>query len=639
MAEVDDILAQLDTSRPIYVPKKKPSIFKTTLEEEKWFQWVDERCTYGDRNEYGLFIPPSLCFFAYEGTVVDRVNGNNEEKIIRDIDYILNINMYNSMLENKWDLYIKARNCGFTVQSAGNFPIFFAYKYPGINVNMTSADQKRITNMYRKCLLPMWQGMSDFIRPDQINLKNNDQDVGLTLSVNTIEDGKKKSKITSINLQPTAYSEKAASAFSGSGAKYSCIDELYLNPRAAKITESLIDVMTKKSTGKLEGYCCAGGTVENSVTAEQLMKYKQFWIEADNSHIWNKTFLPFYLGSFMNMGHSNRKLAQEDWDKKQEAFLKAGNLQGATAHKKNQPRNIDDIFEFAASSKWETDVAELIKVQHHKTLNEKKDEKNIWTPTVISNMNGVIEAEPTSKSDIVIMEQPKPNCKYFACVDGTGTGTETGNTDGSNFVTTIVKGYDPDGGSWGVVAVYNKRPNNLEEAFIKTLNLSLHYNRFGGLECISYEANTSVDYYSRFMSERGYLHMVAKRKDLSGKGYSKIEKYGQPRGTDMIDYQYKAANMFLRKYISNIKYIPLLEDMLKDFSANTDCLDSWLMLFVVLPLDFDKPIEKKKPKREMEWYQTADGTTGFRLKITDPNAPSMTPHGAYKTTFPQELIN
>ena len=230
--------------------------------------------------------------------------------------------MYNSMLENKWDLYIKARNCGFTVQSAGNFPIFFAYKYPGINVNMTSADQKRITNMYRKCLLPMWQGMSDFIRPDQINLKNNDQDVGLTLSVNTIEDGKKKSKITSINLQPTAYSEKAASAFSGSGAKYSCIDELYLNPRAAKITESLIDVMTKKSTGKLEGYCCAGGTVENSVTAEQLMKYKQFWIEADNSHIWNKTFLPFYLGSFMNMGHSNRKLAQEDWDKKQEAFLK-----------------------------------------------------------------------------------------------------------------------------------------------------------------------------------------------------------------------------------------------------------------------------------------------------------------------------
>ena len=100
------------------------------------------------------------------------------------------------------------------------------------------------------------------------------------------------------------------------------------------------------------------------------------------------------------------------------------------------------------------------------------------------------------------------------------------------------------------------------------------------------------------MSERGYLHMVAKRKDLSGKGYSKIEKYGQPRGTDMIDYQYKAANMFLRKYISNIKYIPLLEDMLKDFSANTDCLDSWLMLFVVLPLDFDKPIEKKRNPSE-----------------------------------------
>ena len=28
-------------------------------------------------------------------------------------------------------------------------------------------------------------------------------------------------------------------------------------------------------------------------------------------------------------------------------------------------------------------------------------------------MNGVIEAEPTSKSDIVIMEQPKPELQVF----------------------------------------------------------------------------------------------------------------------------------------------------------------------------------------------------------------------------------
>lgn len=63
MPTVEDIIAPLDTSRPIYVPEIRPSVFKTKQDEERWYSKIVEKCTVGDKNDYGLFIPPSLVFF------------------------------------------------------------------------------------------------------------------------------------------------------------------------------------------------------------------------------------------------------------------------------------------------------------------------------------------------------------------------------------------------------------------------------------------------------------------------------------------------------------------------------------------------------------------------------------------------
>lgn len=615
MPSIEDILAPLDKTKPIYVAEKRPSVFKTKLDEEKWYAKIMERCTYGDKNEYGLFIPPSLVFFSQFGTVVDRISGGNEELIIRDVDYALNILLYDAMQRNKFIGIIKSRNVGFSVQGGGNFPLWFATVFPGCTINMTSADQSRITNLYRKALLPSWQGMPDAIRPDQVTQKNSDGEVGLMLRVNTIENNKRMSRDTSILCKATAYSEKAASAFSGGGAKYSYVDELYLNPRAEKIVETLIEVSTRKQTGKLEGIGLFGGTAENSISPEQLQKYKKFWLSMDEQNpdsIWIQCFLPFYLGSFMENGHSNVEKATIDWEKKQEAWLKAGNTESATAHRKNQPRSINDIFEFAASSKWEKDVSDSIKVQYDRALQEKQKGENIWTPSIITKINDKLDCVPTNKSPITVFEHPKPNVKYWTLVDGTSTGTESGNTDGSAFSSIVVKGYDPNGISWAVTALYTERPKTVEAAYIQTLYLSEYYNIYNGLVCIAPESNNLADYYSTWMAKQNKLHMVMKRKDLSGNGNLKDGKYGQPRTKETIDYQYRWANTFLRKYISSIKCIPLLEDMLREFSENTDVLDSWLMMAVALPPDWDQQVTKKKSVRKMIWYNE-NGKTGFKV--------------------------
>ena len=54
-------------------------------------------------------------------------------------------------------------------------------------------------------------------------------------------------------------------------------------------------------------------------------------------------------------------------------------------------------------------------------------------------------------------------------------------------------------------------------------------------------------------------------------------------------------NVFLRKYGHNIKFVMLIEDMLKPLSVNADLRSAFNMLAIALPTGFDKPVVHKKP--------------------------------------------
>ena len=66
---------------------------------------------------------------------------------------------------------------------------------------------------------------------------------------------------------------------------------------------------------------------------------------------------------------------------------------------------------------------------------------------------------------------------------------------------------------------------------------------------------------------------------------------------DIIDWQYRQANIILRKYGHNYKVMRLLKEILMPYDKNTDILDAWLMSLCGMGIDFDKVIEKKQTVR------------------------------------------
>lgn len=87
---------------------------------------------------------------------------------------------------------------------------------------------------------------------------------------------------------------------------------------------------------------------------------------------------------------------------------------------------------------------------------------------------------------------------------------------------------------------------------------------------------------------------------MSGKGHVNKNKMFIYRTPDVIDWQYRQANIVLRKYGHNFKFKSLLEEILLPYETNTDELDSWLMCLCAMGADFDKVVVKKvrtKPPR------------------------------------------
>lgn len=613
MANVEELLSRLDRSEVIYKPKKKPH-FSSELEEKKWYAKIIELCYTGDKNQYGLFIPGSLVFMAHFASIQDRILGSTESLIIRDVDYILHTNMYNSMQEGKWDLYLKARGVGFSTVFGGIIPMYFAFMNAGCSINITHADQSRLFELYNRITTPMWEGLDPKIRPDALKETNSKSGVGLILAVNTVENGVPKIKPTRITFKPTHHSKIAASGFSGGGNRFAFIDEYFLNKQAEAVASSLVAASTDKKSMKLLGYVAAGGTCENTVSGDQLKEFKKGWMRADDSHIWNKTFLPYWLGFgvHLNNGHSDVEGAKIIHEKELELYTRGGNQEKLIAFLKDNPETEKDVFDLASTGRFEPKIHQLIQEQYDKVL---KMKDNIWSPSFIKIINGKTEAIPTKKSPMRILEQPKPNVSYWVLVDNIGKGKDVGAEDGSKYSAMVVKGVDPSDKNWKPVAHYLERPDRLEQAYDQTLDLALHYNTFGNLQGIAIEANSNVEFFGVWLSGKGYFHFILNARDLSGKGNINTNKIGQDRTTQTEIFQYRFMNVHLAKYVDSITLVPLLEDMLTDADTNADTLDSFLQLSTALPPNYDKVAEKKKQVRKMIWYNE-NGKTGFKL-VTD----------------------
>jgi hypothetical protein len=180
------------------------------------------------------------------------------------------------------------------------------------------------------------------------------------------------------------------------------------------------------------------------------------------------------------------------------------------------------------------------------------------------------------------------------------TGSKAGSEAGSSVAGTIVKMFDTNDLIYAPIAIYCERPKTIEQSYYNLISLAKYYNQYGGLKGIMAEANAgTADHFGTFMEKSGMGKYIMNRQDLSGKGNSNTKKLFQYVTIDVRDFQMRQANMYLRKYISNIRMVDLLKDMMKAQSDNADILDSWLMWFIAAK-DYDKPAKAPAPKAKRQ---------------------------------------
>lgn len=583
------------TPPPLYTYQPKPN-FKNDLERIKYWEIQKERWINGYAGLTGIHY-----FYMQECMIKSGTGGEYIRPYWRDVDSLIFGEIDKCLKENKSLLIYKRREIGASVIFGGCLPHYFMRLFPGCTCLMTSKEQSGIFKLFDDKTSVALDNMDVDIRPNVINRNQTKSSVYLKLQIKTRDkDGEVQIRNSDLFCKETSETTRSVNAFSGTRAKYVYIDESPLHKRLSGLLQS-IDATLKEGT-KQTGFLAMAGTVESSLSNDDISKLDRLFRDSTHLNI-NTLFLPAWMGlsEFMVNGWSDQKRGEEWVAKEIERLDKLEDKSFVNAFKKNYPLSLEDIFNFGKSGRWESDVEELVRVQYNNVVKE-----NIpITQCKLVDIGGKIETSVTPKGNVFIMENPKPTIDYYLVIDGVATGKKTGDTEGSDVAGVVMKGYDPSGGSYSPVCIYTERPDNVEGSYIVLKSQAKYYNLYGGLKGINAEANASTaDHFSTFLEKEGLGKYMIHRKDLSGKGHSNTKKIFQAVTIDVRDWQIRQANIFLRKYIGNIKMLMLLKDMMKPNGENADILDAFLMFFPTVGADFDKPLPPKKqaPPRQIRVF-------------------------------------
>lgn len=606
---------------PILLWKPKPS-FRTSLEKSRY--WAAEKVKWingvGD-------IPGTLYFKTQELKIKHRVKGHIFRPACRDVDLLIHQTIRDCIKTGEADVLIKGRGLGLSSEF-GCLANYYMKVYPGTTSFLTSQDKEKIASLFSEKVAISYDNMDEDIKP--VEVRRNETKSSSYIKVEQLyinQYGKEELGTSQVLCRETSDSVKSASAFSGQGAILGCYDEIFLHKRRRELVRSSTSCYVDPETKKVIGFLFAGGTVEDTLTNAELSELAMLIEEIQTKGRLETmkarlTFIPSWMGSNMINGWSNEKLGMENWYKEIEELEKLKDPAAVRAFRMNNPMSLDDIFELARGGMFEDDVANLIKEQYKIVLNTPSPEETVN----LLDMGETIVKQQNKKGNVTIMEEPRENVQYFLCIDGVATGKEVGSAEGSNVAGTMCKMFDTNGLIYAPVCIYTERPKTVEQSYINLVAQAKYYNKFGGFKGFSAEANAgTADHFASFLYKAGMEKYIIDRKDLSGKGNSNTKKSFQYVTIDVRNFQIRAANIFLRKHIGNIKMKQLLLDLMKSVSENADIRDSWFMFFIAANDLIDKPIAPPRTKklrtqfsvwqmnngvRTQEWYwRYADGTT------------------------------
>lgn len=551
--DIADILSRFKPGKPILEKKPIPT-FRTTKEKDAYY---DLQRKYWIEGKDG--IPGTLVFKTQEAVLKNRITGLLEDPICRDADLYVHTRLEKAKKEKRSAGILKGRGFGLST----DFGILANHSFiiqPGCTVLMTSKDQPTIAKIFSDKVIVCYENIDPYIRPDLKNKNETKQTSFLSVKTDIINGyGEMKEAISTIFARDTSDSDKAAVAFSGSGAALGLYDELPLHRRKNQLLNSSIECYRNPRTKELDGFLIWGGTVEDTLSNEDLVEFKK---TVEKSDTWRSDII--FLDCVWGMQPKDQPFtAWTDWAygsewhaRELERLSKEGLEDDLRAFKKNNPRSLDDIFELASGSFWEDDVSKIC-ADHYKRLDAEPN-KGISTGR-LRRIGKQVDWTPDREGFIEMLEPPHEGVQYFIGVDGAASQTNTTNSADSKrskYAACVLKMYEsPDAYNFTVAAQYCELPTKLEICHETILALAVWYKARVHIEANVGQGTAVV---SHFIN-KGFQGLLLPVQKIEGTNIRKgKDVFSQNRNDSVLEAQKTFTNMFLRLYAENIRILSLM---------------------------------------------------------------------------------
>jgi len=575
---------------PLYVAPPTP-VFRDEAHRLEYYKEEKRRWIEG----YGGLT--GAHYFYMTQCYLKDINGNIFRPLWRQVDQLVFEKVESCIKRRKGLMVFKRRDVGLTSIFGGGLPFWFSLTNPGILINMTSKDRDGFVRMFSDKVMICFENMSeDIMNRIPLNKNHTKDNAFLKMGIKKLgTDGVVRLHETTINLVETSENPRSVNKFSSGRAKYTFVDESALHRRIADLLRSM--EATQMMNGYKEGFLALGGTIEHTLTNEQIADYQQLMADVVAFDI-ETIFLPCYMGLITKNGWDDVEAGKAWYYENVEKKSLSSNPSDLRAFKMNFPIDEDDVFQYSRGGMFEDDVVDLLKYQLEKLNKEGTPEAKI---KLIDTPEGSVAVPDKSHSDTGFfeVEPPKQGIIYYQAIDSIGAGTREGEEQGSCIASTIYKGFDPDGGDFEPVNTYFERPATVEQGYRNILKQFHRYNKFDGMKEINYEANAATsDHFGTFLEKQGlYSKYAARRKDLSAKGWINTKKRGIAVTEHAREWMVMQANVFLTKYARNIRSKILLQQLLYPPARNADIRDAFFIFLTSIP-NFDQPIIKRPHIRE-----------------------------------------
>lgn len=567
------VIDKIKSPTPFFTYKPKPT-FNTEIERQRYWAKEKERWING----YSEDVNGMLYFYATQIKLKNRITGEIFRPTVRDADVLIFNELKKSMDEGLSPFIIKGRGVGLS--SIGmNLPFYFFRTSPNSKCIATSRDKKTLATLFNDKTIVAYDELDSDLKFDLINKNQTSSESFLKVGMKYKVDDNEKYAQSEFLCRDSQDSDKAATGFSGAGAIFGFADEAPLMPRFSKFFNSARECFIDHSINRMAGLLLSGGTVEDTIPIEGLQRIQSVY-EAGKVLNIKPVFVPATYGKHMVNGHSDHKRAKEEIEKRREELDRLDDKSDLKAYIKNNPLDIQDIFDLAqGNSRWEDYTKERINIRVKELKMQTKPTYPLLSYNIVE-LNGEMVANPAKNGYAKILELPKKDVKYVLGLDATQSSDETSSKGSTNskFSIYVMKGIDPQSDlQFCPVAKMTERPKDFDTTFDRGIRLLKFYNQFGMAKMTGERNATGGVFASKLLKDPILKKCVMSNWNLTKKkGSVETDKPFFYRNDETIDWQFIVANTYFKKYVESCWILDLLHDCQKPDNANTDDLDAFL---------------------------------------------------------------